>query len=339
VVIEMSSSSDEKKDMKLNKELRKKPIKVLIPALRKKTKNVITLTFKNTAKTNRTIYKWTSKESLIVLSLIFIFIIAIIELLFSNVWSKVNFAFQLLSGMIFLIFMIIAIFGAYLLYLDRARIRSHEFEGILFFISGSIFTIVLPIIGVFSNQDPVIFLNNYSWLMYTGIIFIIIGTILTAWFDGFYSVWFFGLIHYILMSSHEAYPIYIYTHHFGPYDQYYGSLGLFLILTSAILFAYHELKYLYLGKLIKRASDQRSLGFYKGAMMTLNKILKIHPRYATAWNNWGNILYRLGRFEDAIICYDRALELAPDYWVAIKNKHLVQKRKIKLLAGTGLYKF
>jgi tetratricopeptide (TPR) repeat protein len=223
--------------------------------------------------------------------------------------------------------------------MDRALIRVHEFEGILFFISGSFFTIILPLIGVFTNQNPNAFLINNAWLMYVGIFFIAIGTIITAWLGGFYSVWFFGLIHYLLMSSHEAYPIYIYTHHFGPYDQYYGSIGLFLILTSVILFAYHEMKYLYLGRLIKRASDQRIRGLYKGAMITLNKVLKIHPRFATAWNNWGNIFYRLGRFEDAIICYDRALELAPDYWIAIKNKHLVQKRKIKLLAGTGLYKF
>jgi tetratricopeptide (TPR) repeat protein len=320
-------------------ELKKKPIKVLIPALKKGSKKSTSLIFRKATNSNKPIYKWTSKESLIILSLLFVFIITIVELIFSDVWSMVNFAFQILSSVIFVIFLIIALFGAYLLYLDRAYIRIREFEGILFFISGSLFTIVLPFFGVFSNQDPDIFLSNYSWLMYIGIVFIVIGTILTAWFDGFYSIWFFGLIHYIIMSSHEAYPIYIYTHHFGPYDQYYGAIGLFLIVTSVILFAYHESKYFYLGKLIKHASDQRALGRYRRAMIILNKVLKIHPRYATAWNNWGNILFRLGRFEDAIICYDRALELAPEYWVAIKNKHLVQKRKIKLLAGTGLYKY
>ena len=44
----------------------------------------------------------------------------------------------------------------------------------------------------------------------------------------------------------------------------------------------------------------------------------MNPHFEVAWNNKGNALARLGKFEDALRCYDRALELDPGYrgaWV------------------------
>jgi len=42
-----------------------------------------------------------------------------------------------------------------------------------------------------------------------------------------------------------------------------------------------------------------------------------------AWNNKGNALARLGKFEDALRCYDRALDIDPGYRGAWVNKGFV----------------
>ncbi|MEG3057262.1 MAG: tetratricopeptide repeat protein [Methanoculleus sp.] len=44
--------------------------------------------------------------------------------------------------------------------------------------------------------------------------------------------------------------------------------------------------------------------------------------YASAWNNKGTALANLGRYDEAIRCYDRALEIDPkdaDVWKVIDN--------------------
>ncbi len=42
-----------------------------------------------------------------------------------------------------------------------------------------------------------------------------------------------------------------------------------------------------------------------------------------AWNNKGNTLARLGHFDEALACYERALEIDPDYRGAWVNKGYV----------------
>ncbi|RLI82002.1 hypothetical protein DRP04_04950 [Archaeoglobales archaeon] len=40
--------------------------------------------------------------------------------------------------------------------------------------------------------------------------------------------------------------------------------------------------------------------------------LKIKTDYAVAWYNKGLALYNLGKLEEAVECYDRALEINPN---------------------------
>ena len=54
---------------------------------------------------------WATKEGLVVLSLILIFIFSIMSIIFRSVWASYIFAFRVLSGFMFTIFIIIAIFG------------------------------------------------------------------------------------------------------------------------------------------------------------------------------------------------------------------------------------
>jgi len=54
-----------------------------------------------------------------------------------------------------------------------------------------------------------------------------------------------------------------------------------------------------------------SLGRPDEAMRCFDKALELDPSYANAWTNKGSGLSNLGRFEEAIRCFDKALELAP----------------------------
>lgn len=264
-----------------------------------------------------------SKEGLIISSFILVCIFSIMQIIFNSVWSESTVAFQMLSGVIFIMFIIIAIVGIRLIILERKRILAHEREGFGLFIIGSLITVLLPITGAIAGQYPEAFFSNNLLVIDLGIILILIGAFLIAWFGGFFSIWLFGLTYYIVMSSHEAFLIMIYTHHYGPYDQYYGTLGVFIILISILLFLYHELKFFYLGRLIKRANFLRAQGRFIEAIKPLKRALKIYPRYATAWNNKGNVYFNLGSYEKALRCYDKALVFSPGFAIAKQNRALV----------------
>ena len=64
------------------------------------------------------------------------------------------------------------------------------------------------------------------------------------------------------------------------------------------------------------------LGRYEEAIECYDKALKIDPQYADAWYNKGYALSKLGRYEKAIECYDRALEIDP------KNADLRHNKRI-----------
>jgi len=62
------------------------------------------------------------------------------------------------------------------------------------------------------------------------------------------------------------------------------------------------------------------IGKYEEAIACYNKVLVINPRYEYAWFNKGNSLVNLGRYEEAIACYDNALQIEPKYKPAWINK-------------------
>ena len=49
----------------------------------------------------------------------------------------------------------------------------------------------------------------------------------------------------------------------------------------------------------------------------------INPAYDVAWNNKGNTLARMGRYREALDCYNRAIDLNPAYKDAWMNKGYV----------------
>ena len=61
-------------------------------------------------------------------------------------------------------------------------------------------------------------------------------------------------------------------------------------------------------------------GKNEDALMAYDKALELDPNHLSSWNNKGIVLSRLKRFEDAILCYDKAIEIDPQYANAWFNK-------------------
>jgi tetratricopeptide (TPR) repeat protein len=69
-----------------------------------------------------------------------------------------------------------------------------------------------------------------------------------------------------------------------------------------------------------KGSSLDSLGRDEEAIRCYDKALELDPRLVFAWSNKGVSLKSLGRFEEAICCLDKALELDPRFAGAWNNK-------------------
>ncbi|HJK75161.1 MAG TPA: tetratricopeptide repeat protein, partial [Methanocorpusculum sp.] len=59
---------------------------------------------------------------------------------------------------------------------------------------------------------------------------------------------------------------------------------------------------------------------YSDALWCLDEALAADPSNAPAWNDKGRILSQQGKREEAIACYDKAIELRPKTAVYYHNK-------------------
>jgi tetratricopeptide (TPR) repeat protein len=64
----------------------------------------------------------------------------------------------------------------------------------------------------------------------------------------------------------------------------------------------------------------RKLGRYEDAIANYDKALEIKPNYHYSWDNRGNSLRKLARYEEAIASYDKAIEVKPDDHEAWNNR-------------------
>jgi len=60
-----------------------------------------------------------------------------------------------------------------------------------------------------------------------------------------------------------------------------------------------------------KGASLANLGRYEDAIHCLDKALELDPHYAGAWDNKGGCLELLGRHEEAIVCFEEALRLDP----------------------------
>jgi tetratricopeptide (TPR) repeat protein len=74
-----------------------------------------------------------------------------------------------------------------------------------------------------------------------------------------------------------------------------------------------------------KGASLNALGRHEDAIRCYDKALAIDPRHATIWHNKGVALYYLRRYDDAIACYDKALSIDPQYARAWNNKAMLLK--------------
>jgi tetratricopeptide (TPR) repeat protein len=67
-------------------------------------------------------------------------------------------------------------------------------------------------------------------------------------------------------------------------------------------------------------NESAKKGHNEDALIAYEKALEIDPRHTSAWNNKGIILSRMKKYEEAISCYDMAIEIDPTYANAWYNK-------------------
>ena len=69
-----------------------------------------------------------------------------------------------------------------------------------------------------------------------------------------------------------------------------------------------------------------NLGRHEEALTCYERALEINPRDGIAWSNKGVALADLGRHAEALTCFERALEISPRYLTAWSNKGLALKK-------------
>ena len=63
-----------------------------------------------------------------------------------------------------------------------------------------------------------------------------------------------------------------------------------------------------------------NMGKYEEAIQAYDKAIEIDPRYADAWNNKGAVLENMGKYDEAIQACDKAIEINPQFADAWNNK-------------------
>jgi tetratricopeptide (TPR) repeat protein len=65
---------------------------------------------------------------------------------------------------------------------------------------------------------------------------------------------------------------------------------------------------------------------FDAAIVCYEKALEVKPDYYWAWAGRGNALEKLNRYEEAIVCYDKAVEIQPDsYWIWNERGDILEK--------------
>ena len=78
-----------------------------------------------------------------------------------------------------------------------------------------------------------------------------------------------------------------------------------------------------------KGSALAELGKDNEAIECYDRALKIDPNYINAWYNKGVVLGKLGKWNEAIECYDQALKIDPKNVLVIKNRDIVLERMEK----------
>ncbi|WP_455391905.1 tetratricopeptide repeat protein [[Eubacterium] cellulosolvens] len=279
-------------------------------------------------------FAFASKEGLIIVSLILFGIYAfwykIFEIYYfgkSLTWPIIMIAYSLI---VTITLVVLVITGFFVLWKDWRYLIIHEGYGAGVFLIGALILLVVPLCWTWGFleyfEDQGIFASNSIIFVILGGSLCVLGTLILARTGGFFIAWLIGVSIYLIMSFHEGFSIFIYNEFFGVYDDTIGAIGVVLVATSFILFLYHDLKFFYLSRVIKRGNKYRRQKQYKDAIRCFNRALRIYPLFTTAWNNMGNVYYNQGKTDEAIKCYKKALYFNPEYINAKRNLAVIARK-------------
>jgi tetratricopeptide (TPR) repeat protein len=71
------------------------------------------------------------------------------------------------------------------------------------------------------------------------------------------------------------------------------------------------------------SSSFADLGRDQEAIRSYERAIRIKPDYADTWNNEGRSLVGVGRYQEAITSFERAIRIKPDYADAWYNKGII----------------
>ena len=75
-----------------------------------------------------------------------------------------------------------------------------------------------------------------------------------------------------------------------------------------------------------RGNMMYSLERYNMAIVEYNKAIRLKPDFYTAYGNRGAAKLEFGRYEEAIVDYDQAIRLKPDFYIAYNNRASIKSR-------------
>ena len=206
----------------------------------------------------------------------------------------------------------------FIVLIDIKSVLKHEILGFIIFAVGALLIILYPARNVFGMGD----LESGTAFFTLGAIVIVVGSVILMRTGGFVGVTLLGLIlnlgvaAFYMFGSSSAIQ-------YNENTRLMIDLSIVFFIVSFLLLVYHELKFFYLAKLMREENNLRKKKKYKEALTFCDKALKVYPNFVTAWNNKGNVLYTLGKKNDAIDCYKKALSLNPNYSPAQTNLKLV----------------
>ncbi|MGI8500804.1 MAG: tetratricopeptide repeat protein [Hassallia sp.] len=79
-------------------------------------------------------------------------------------------------------------------------------------------------------------------------------------------------------------------------------------------------------ELYKQANTLYELQRYKDALVVYEKAIDLKPKYAQGWNGQGKTLYELKQYKEALTAYDKAIQIQPDYLSAWSGRGFVLEK-------------
>lgn len=265
-----------------------------------------------------TILKKTGKKMVVLFAMIIIGIVLIGYKSNYEYWADQFIAYnQILFGVSILLLIVVLLVAL----LDIKNIFKHELLGSIFFAIGGLIIVMFDArtyLGIGEASD------NVTGFIVVGAIIIAIGTLILMRTGGFVGVCLGGIIINIVVAG-----FYMFDQtsaiQYNSNTALYINLSIVYFIISFLLLGYHDLKFFYLAKLMRAENTFRRKKEYKNALNYCNKALKIYPFFVAAWNNKGNVLYNMGKTNDAVKCYKKALTLNPNYIPARRNLQMMKR--------------